>query len=384
MSMESATLSPPDSTQNSTRQSSTRWLVCGFLFLATTINYRDRSVFSLIEPALHNLPFMGWNLQQDASHQSIFNNHFGNIITCFVLAYGIGLFWAGRLIDKVGTKTGYALAILVWAFASISHALVGSVVGFCIARFMLGLGEAGNFPAAVKATTEWFPSEERALVTGIFNSGTSVASFIAPIVIPLVTVKYGWHVAFFTTGSCGLLWLALWLLFPYNKLLRRDEQLRASTIDSACPAHAPSGGGSLYRTIAKQQRFYGFAIGKMLTDPIWWFYLFWLPKYFHEDYDLDLLHLGPPLIVIYVCSSFGSVGGGWLAGFWMKRCQSVNSGRKFAMLVCACASLPVMLVPYAHHLYPRNVWIAVSLLAIAVAAHQGWSSNLFSDRKSVV
>ena len=367
-----ATLSRSSFASPRTGRSNVRWLVCGFLFAATTINYMDRSVLSLIEPALHALPFMGWDFSQDASHQSVFNNHFGNIVTSFVLAYGIGLFGAGRLIDKVGTKVGYALAIFVWALASMSHALVGSVIGFCIARFMLGIGEAGNFPAALKATTEWFPPQERALVTGIFNSGTNVAYFVAPILIPLVTIKYGWHAAFFTTGSFGMVWLVLWLLFPYNKLLR----------DSA-PSHAPlvrasPHTGSLYRKVAKQPGLYAFAIGKMLTDPIWWFYLFWLPKYFHENYNLDLQHLGPPLIAVYLSSSIGSVAGGWLAGFRIKRGHSINSGRKFAMLVCACAALPVMLVPYAHRLFPGNVWCAVGLLAVAVAAHQGWSCNLFS------
>jgi MFS transporter, ACS family, hexuronate transporter len=352
--------------------SNIRWFVCALLFLATTINYMDRSVLSLIEPALHNLPFMGWDFSQDASHQRVFNDHFGNIVTCFVIAYGIGLVSAGRLIDAIGTKAGYALSIFVWALASMSHALVGSVLGFCIARFMLGIGEAGNFPAAIKATTEWFPPRERALATGIFNSGSNASSFIAPILIPLVTIKYGWHAAFLTTGSFGMFWLILWLLFPYNRLRG------ASTVSQVSLAPVSPSSKVRYRDLAKNRGVYAFAIAKMLTDPVWWLYLFWLPKYFHESYNVDLQHLGPPIIAVYVCSSFGSVAGGWLSGFLMKHGFSLNAGRKITLLICACCVLPVMFVPYAHTLFPGNVWFAVGLLSLAAAAHQGWSCNLFS------
>lgn len=348
-----------------------RWFVCALLFLATTINYMDRSVLSLIEPALHNLPFMGWDFSQDVNHQRLFNDHFGNIVTCFVVAYGIGLVTAGRLIDVVGTKVGYALSIFVWALASMSHALVGSVIGFCIARFMLGIGESGNFPAAIKATTEWFPSEERALATGIFNSGSNASSFIAPILIPLVTIKYGWHAAFLTTGSFGMVWLVLWLVFPYNRLRR------ATTVSQEKLAPVVAG-GVRYSVLARHRGVYAFSIAKMMTDPVWWFYLFWLPKYFHEAYNLDMQHLGPPLVVVYFCSSFGSIAGGWLSGSLMKHGFTVNAGRKIAMLICACCVLPVMFVPYMHTHFPGNVWLAVGLLSLAVAAHQGWSCNLFS------
>ena len=216
-----AAAAPPQSTN-------VRWFVCGLLFLATTINYMDRSVLSLIEPVLHTLPFMGWDPAQDAAHQSVFNNNYGNIVICFQIAYGIGLLTAGRLIDKLGTKLGYALAIGVWALSSMGHALVFSVGGFCIARFMLGLGEAGNFPAAIKATTEWFPSEERALATGLFNSGTNASAFIAPPLIAYITLRYSWHAAFLTTGSMGLIWLGLWLIFPYNRLRRGATMTQAN------------------------------------------------------------------------------------------------------------------------------------------------------------
>jgi len=322
-------------------KSNMRWVVCGLLFLATTINYMDRSVFSLIEPALHHLPFLGWNFNADYAHQDVFNDHFSTILACFQVAYGIGFLIAGRLVDKLG-------------------------------RICLGLGESGNFPAAIKAVTEWFPNDERALATGIFNSGTNAASLVAPWLIPIVTIKYGWHAAFLTTGSMGMLWLVLWLLFPYNKLRRGATETQARL----APVIKPT--GSLYGQVLRQRGTWAFAIAKGLTDPIWWFYLFFLPKYFHETYNLDLKHLGLPIIIIYTFSSVGSILGGNLSGMRMRRGHSVNSGRKFAMLTCALLALPVVGVPYMHTLFGLNWWPAVGLLSLAAAAHQGWSANLFS------
>jgi MFS transporter, ACS family, hexuronate transporter len=355
---------PPQSTN-------VRWFVCALLFLATTINYMDRSVLSLIEPLLHTLPFMGWDLAKDAAHQSVFNNNYGNIVICFQIAYGIGLLTAGRLIDKLGTKVGYALAIGVWALASMGHAFVFSVAGFCIARFMLGLGESGNFPAAIKATTEWFPSEERALATGLFNSGTNASAFIAPPLIAYITLKYNWHAAFITTGSMGLIWLGLWLLFPYNRL-RRGATMTQENLLPVAPQ------GPRYGVLLRNRGLYAFALAKTLTDPIWWFYLFYLPKFLNENYGLDLDHAKGPIIVVYACSSVGSIAGGWLSGFRMKQGHTVNYGRKFAMLVCAVCVLPILLVPHMGHVFPSNAWPAVALIALAASAHQGWSCNLFS------
>ena len=348
---------PPGSLSN------VRWVVCGLLFLATTINYMDRSVFSLIEPILKTLPFMGYN----AADPAVYNHHFSTILAYFQVAYALGFLTAGRIIDRVGTKIGYALAIFVWACASMSHALVGSVAGFCLARFMLGLGESGNFPAAIKAITEWFPTRERAYATGLFNSGANVAALIAPLLIPWVTYRYGWHAAFLCTGSMGLLWLMAWLLFPYNKL-RRGSSLSQERLALPVTRHE----GQLLRLLLTHRGTWAFGVGKMLTDPIWWFYLFFLPKYFNERFGLDMRHIGLPLVLIYLGSSAGSVAGGWLSGFRMSRGHSVNDGRKFAMLVCALGALPVMLVPLA------NEWQAIALLALATAAHQGWSANLFS------
>jgi len=364
-------------TASAPQRSNTRWFVCALLFAATTINYMDRSVLSLIEPLLHNLPFMGWDFTKDTAHQVVFNNNYGNIIICFQVAYGVGLLTAGRFIDKLGTKLGYALAITVWALSSISHALVGSVIGFCIARALLGIGESGNFPAAIKATTEWFPTEERALATGIFNSGSNAASFVAPGLVAFVTYRFGWKAAFVTTGSMGLLWLIIWLLFPYNKLRRASTQTQQDLEPIVSP-QAKVGFFALFAELARFKGLYAFSIAKGLTDPIWWFYLFYLPKFLNESYGLDLAHAKWEIITVYAVSSVGSIAGGGLSGFLMNRGLTVNAGRKIAMLLCALCVLPVILVPHMGHISPQSAWPAVALIALAAAAHQGWSANLFS------
>src|SRR6185312_4122051 len=308
-------------------KSNVRWFVCFLLFLATTINYMDRSVFSLIEPQLH-LGFMGWIPGVDAKYQVQYHLNYGHVIEWFQIAYGIGFLFAGRVIDKLGTKTGYALAILIWSAAAIGHAFVTSVLGFCIARIVLGLGESGNFPAAIKATTEWFPSEERAFATGLFNSGTNASFFIAPVLIAFITNLYGWEAAFIVTGLMGVIWLIAWMIFPYNKLRRGATQTQADL--------APvTRNGPLYSILLRHRGFYAFSLGKGLTDPIWWFYLFYLPKFLNDNYGLDLNHVKYPLIVIYAFASIGSIAGGWLSGFLMNRGYGVNAGRKIALLVCA-------------------------------------------------
>jgi ACS family hexuronate transporter-like MFS transporter len=357
--------------------SNVRWIVCGLLFLATTINYMDRSVLSLIEPQLHRLPFMGWNFAIDDAHQVVFNNNYKHIVQCFQLAYGIGLLLAGRIIDKLGTKIGYALAIGIWALSSMGHALVFSVTGFCIARFMLGLGESGNFPAAIKATTEWFPSDERATATGLFNSGSNVSFFIAPILVAWATGRYGWQAGFIATGSMGLVWLVLWLLFPYNRLRRGSTQTQAN-LEADFAAQTTQGGALPLRAILARPGLYAFSIAKGLTDPIWWFYLFYLPKFLNETYGLNLDHAKWEIIAVYMVSSIGSIFGGALSGWRMKQGHSVNSGRKFAMLLCAILVTPIVFVPHMGALFPHNAWPATLLIALAAAAHQGWSANLFA------
>jgi MFS transporter, ACS family, hexuronate transporter len=377
MSTNTASLAEQGFTTSAPDKSNIRWFVCGLLFLATTINYMDRSVLSLIEPLLHSLPFMGWDPHIDTAHQAVFNNNYKHIIQCFQIAYGVGFLFAGRTIDKLGTKTGYAVAITVWALASLSHALVFSVVGFCIARALLGLGESGNFPAAIKATTEWFPSEERAFATGLFNSGSNVSFFVAPVLVAFVTGKWGWQAAFLTTGSMGLIWLVVWLLFPYNRLRRGSTQTQANL--AADFANYTTGSNTLpYSVLLRRPGVYAFALAKGLTDPIWWFYLFYLPKFLHETYGLDLNHAKWEIITVYMVSSVGSIFGGGLSGWRMKMGHSVNSGRKFAMLLCAILVVPIVFVPHLGVVFPTNAWPATLVIALAAAAHQGWSANLFS------
>ena len=344
--------SPPE-------KSNLRWVVCGLLFLATTINYMDRTALGLVEPMLKHV----LGADQDIA---LYNRRYSDIVNCFIFAYGLGFLIAGRVIDRIGVKKGYASSIAVWALASLSHVFARTPLGFGLARFALGIGESGNFPSALKATADWFPAEERALATGIFNSGTSAGAVIAPMMIPWVAVRYGWQAAFYTTSSLGLLWLIGWLLFPYNKL---QSRFGTSTNRSAAAA-APT---AAYKSLLVSPNTWRFALSKGTTDAVWWFYLFWLPKYFNERFHVDMQHLGLPLIIVYIGATIGSIFGGWLAGFYIRRGHSVRIGRRFAMMVCALCVMPVALVPFVHPL-----WQAIALLCLAAAAHQGWSSNLLS------
>jgi ACS family hexuronate transporter-like MFS transporter len=320
---------------------------------------------------------MGWNLAADRFHQPVFDNNYGNIIICFQIAYGVGFLVAGRVIDRLGTKTGYALAIGIWGLASMSHSLVGSVAGFCVARIFLGLGESGNFPAAIKAVTEWFPTEERGKAVGLFNSGSNVSFFLAPLLIAFATAHYGWRASFLATGSLGMLWLVVWLLFPYNRLRRGSTQTQAN-LQADFASQTEHGGNIPLRVLLRRPGTYAFAIGKGLTDGVWWFYLFYLPQFLNRNYRLDLEHAYWFIVTVYVVSSVGSIFGGALSGWYMNRGNSVNSGRKLAMLVMAILVLPLIWVPHMVVLFPHNAWPATLLIALAAAAHQGWSANLFS------
>jgi ACS family hexuronate transporter-like MFS transporter len=345
----------------SSRKSRLRWVVCLLLFLITTVNYMDRSALGLVEPILKHL--LGGD-----SDLALYNRHYSNIVTCFIIAYGLGSLIAGRVIDRVGTKMGLALSIAFWATASVGHAFARTVAGFGVARFALGLGESGNFPAALKATADWFPAEERALATGIFNSGTSAASLIGPLLIPFVALRFGWQAAFFTTGSFSVLWLICWLLFPYNRLqLKYGQPAAVSTAIGKVPEQAS------LKSLVGNWGTWSFALSKAATDPVWWFYLYWLPKFFHERFQVNMSQIGLPIIVVYVGATVGSIGGGWLAGFAMRHGRTLRSARRFAMSFCACCALVVILVPFVHLL-----WQAIALLCIATAAHQGFSSNLLS------
>jgi len=325
-----------------------RWRICALLFFATTINYVDRQVLGVLAPYLQSI--IGWNEIQ-----------YGYIVTSFQAAYAVGLLVAGGVIDRLGTRIGYAIAISIWSLAAMSHAMVQSVIGFAAARFALGLGEAGNFPAAIKTVAEWFPRKERALATGIFNSGSNVGAIVAPLVVPWITLRLGWRWAFLFTGFLSAAWLIAWLTIyrPGLALVPDDETESTSKVSWA-------------HLLAYRQT-WAFLLGKFITDPVLWFMIFWLPKFLNSEYGLTLTNLGPPLVVIYVMADFGSISGGWISSVFLRRGWSANRARKSAMLICACLVVPIIFAAKA-----RNLWVAVSLIGLAAAAHQGWSVNLFT------
>jgi MFS transporter, ACS family, hexuronate transporter len=341
-----------------TRSGRYRWRICALLFAATTLNYVDRQVLGVLAPDLTQK--FGWS-ELDYSY----------IVTAFQAAYAIGLVSAGALIDKLGTRIGYALAICVWSLAAMSHALAGSVLGFAAARFLLGLGEAGNFPAAIKTVAEWFPRRERAFATGLFNSGSNVGAIVAPLTVPIVAVTWGWQVAFLFTGVLSAIWLITWLAVyrpPAEHPKLSPDELSLIRSDPDEPAvRLP------WAQLLRHRQAWAFVVAKFLTDPIWWFFLFWLPKFLNQEYGLTLTGLGPPLIAIYLLADVGSIGGGWLAGRLIKRGWSVNKARKSAMLLCALSVVPIMFASSA-----TSLWVAVALIGLATAGHQGWSANVFT------
>jgi ACS family hexuronate transporter-like MFS transporter len=335
-----------------------RWRICALLFAATTLNYVDRQVLGVLAPDLTQK--FGWS-----------EIDYSNIVTAFQAAYAIGLVSAGALIDKLGTRIGYALAICVWSVAAMSHALAGSVMGFAAARFLLGLGEAGNFPAAIKTVAEWFPRRERAFATGLFNSGSNVGAIVAPLAVPVVAVTWGWQAAFLFTGILSAIWLITWLAVyrppaQHPKLSSAELTLIRSDPDEPT-VRLP------WAQLLRHRQAWAFVVAKFLTDPIWWFFLFWLPKFLNQEYGLTLTALGPPLIAIYLFADIGSIGGGWIAGRFIKRGWSVNRARKGAMLVCALSVVPIVFASSA-----TNLWTAVVLIGLATAGHQGWSANVFT------
>jgi MFS transporter, ACS family, hexuronate transporter len=347
-----------------------RWTVCAMLFVATSINYMDRQVLSILKPVLqqstlHLQPFFhGWpTVERSISLNEI---QYGNIVWCFQIAYALGVIFAGRLVDRLGCRIGYPIVTGLWSLAAMGHALVQSVFGFGVARFFLGLGESGNFPAAIKATAEWFPPKERSMATGIFNSGASVGAILAPAVVPWVALHFGWRAAFLVTGAFSATWIVWWS----TKYRKPSGSMDVSGGVVVAP---PSGELMPWWRLLGYRQTWGFVLGKFLTDPVWWFYLFWLPGYFSSRFSLDLSHIGLPLIVVYVLSTFGSVGGGWLPKGYAKLGLALKPARLAAMLTCACLVVPIALAGGLH-----SVWIAVALLSLAASAHQGWSANIFT------
>jgi ACS family hexuronate transporter-like MFS transporter len=351
----------PGTLSAGTRLGRVRWTVCAMLFAATSINYMDRQVIAILKPTLEHSIGM-----TEVSY--------GYIVDAFQIAYAIGLLAAGRLIDKLGTRIGYMLVMAVWSFSAMGHALASTVLEFGFARFFLGLGESGNFPAAIKTVAEWFPQNERSLATGIFNSGANVGAILAPAIVPWVTLRYGWHAAFLTTGLFSVLWILWW--FRYYRTPTDHSTLTARELRHIYQEAAADMGPSPsvpWRRLLGFRQTWAFSIAKFLTDPIWYFYLFWLPSYFSAKFNLNLSHLGLPLIIVYNVSAIGSIGGGWLPAPFRRLGLSPNYARLAAMLFCAFLVVPISTATSA-----KSVWTAIALISVAAGAHQGWSANLFT------
>jgi len=360
-----------------------RWGICGLLFVATMLNYIDRQAIGILKPELRTR--LGWT-----------EIDYSNVILAFQIAYAIGYAGAGRFVDRVGVRIGYAVVVLCWTLAAMAHALNGSippgarlgawvewagrvglgavpmtVAGFCAARFALGLAEGGNFPAAIRTVSEWFPKKERALATGLFNSGCNVGAIVAPAIIPLVAVRAGWPVAFLITAPLAAVWLVVWWLGYHNPA--RHPRLSASEL-AYIRSDPPDPEVKVpWLALLRYRQTWAFVVGMFLSGPIWWFYLYWIPGFLNERHGLDLVHMGPPLITIYLMTNVGSVGGGWLSSWMIRRGWSVNAARKTALLVCALAVVPVFAASSV-----TNLWVATVLIGLAASAHQGFSANLYT------
>src|SRR5271170_3111456 len=321
-----------------------RWVICAMLFAATSINYVDRQIIGVLKQVLQGE--FGWS-----------EISFGDMVFWFQAAYALGYLGFGRLIDKIGARLGYAAVVTLWTAAHVAHAFVSSVGGFIAVRFALGLGESGNFPAGLKAVAEWFPKRERALATGIFVAGSNVGAIVTPLIVPFVTLRWGWRSAFIVTGSLSVVWLILWL-----KIYRRP------------PSDSTQGAAKIgWRRLLRLRETWGYALARFLIDPIWWMFLFWLPDFFAKRYSLDLEHFGPPLVAVYLISDVGSVAGGWLSSKLIRLGVTVNRARKLTMLLASALVIPVMFAMHAN-----NLWLAVGIVGMATAGHQAFSANLYT------
>jgi ACS family hexuronate transporter-like MFS transporter len=336
-----------------------RWVICGLLFFATTINYIDRQVLGILAPDLQNE--IGWT-----------ELDYGRIVIAFQVSYAVMMLVWGRILDRIGTKLGLGLAVAWWSLAAMGTALARSALHFGIARFLLGVGEAANFPASIKTVALWFPKSERALATGIFNAGTNIGAIVAPIIVPLIAARWGWRPAFLLTGAIGFLWLFAWaaLYMPLERHPRVGEAERAYIQDGAgeiSAAQTPLG------VVLGTRQLWAFALGKALTDPIWWFYLFWLPKFLATEHDIRGTALIPYLTTVYIISDVGSIAGGYLSSAFIKAGWSVNRARKTAMGIVAFIVPSVILASQT-----TSAWTAVLLIGLATACHQAWSANMFT------
>ena len=341
-----------------------RWTVCALIFIATTINYLDRQVISILKPLLE-------------SDLNIGEVEYGNIVTIFQLFYGVSMLLAGRLIDKFGTKIGYGISVLLWSFAAMGHSLARGVIGFGFWRALLGMSESGNFPAAIRTIAEWFPKRERALATGIFNSGTNVGAIVAPLAVPAIVIAWGWQAAFIVTGVIGFIWIILWFIFyeipeKQRRLSAGELELIKSDTDERNESNKPVP----WLQLLKFRQTWIFFIGKALTDPIWWFYLFWIPGWLStvRGAGLDIKSFGIPLIFIYSSTTVGSIGGGLLSSFMIKKGMSAFNARKYTMLIFALLVTPVFFAQSSG----VSTWGAVVLISLAASSHQAWSANIFT------
>jgi MFS transporter, ACS family, hexuronate transporter len=330
----------------SERVSSYRWTICALLFVATTINYIDRQVLGILAPTLQRA--LNWT-----------ESDYGDIVSWFSFAYAFGFLAAGRLIDWIGVRRGLAAAVVAWSAAAIGHAFARTVAGFSLARALLGVSESAIFPGSIKAVAEWFPQRERALATGIFNAGTNTGAILTPLLVPWIALKWGWQWAFVATGGLGLLWLLIWIPFYRDVGARANESTATPRVR--------------WTSLFAHRQTWAFIVGKLLADPVWWFYLYWLPKFLDAKYGVKLAQVAAPIIVVYLVADVGSVGGGWISSALIKRGWSVNRARKTTMLAMALLIVPTTLVSRA-----PSMWAAVVIVGIAAAAHQAWSANVYT------
>lgn len=353
-----ATTGMPDAGQVDMRVGRYRWVICGLLFAATAINYVDRQMIGVLKPTISK--DLGWD-----------EITYSDIVFYFQLAYAIGYLSFGKIVDAVGARIGFSIAFVIWTLGHTLCGFAGSAFQFSAARFVLGIGESGNFPAGLKAVSEWFPARERALATGVFNAGSNIGAIITPLVVPAITLAYGWKMAFISTGIFSLVWLVAWIAI-YR---RPREQPRVSAAELAYiesdPADPPQTIG--WVKLLGYRETWAYALGKFLIDPIWWLFLFWTPDFLAKTYHLDLMSFGPPLVAIYLISDIGSVAGGWSSSRLMRRGYSANAARKLTMLVCAFLVMPIFFAQYA-----ASVWLAVGIVGLATAAHQAFSANLYT------
>ena len=350
----------------STKMTNYRWTVVSLLFFATTINYLDRNVIGILKPTLEQV--FNWN-----------EKDYSKIVMAFTASYAVGMFVFGRIIDKIGSKLGYTIIIIVWSIAAILHAGVRSTLGFIGVRSLLGIGESGNFPAAVKAVAEWFPKKERAFATGIFNSGANIGAMVVPIVVPILLSLYGWQMAFVVTGAIGFIWLIFWVLLyqvPGKHKKVNQAELDHIASDAADQSSQNDTGNLLPISWGKLfglKQTWVFIVGKFMTDPVWYFFLFWLPSYFSTTYNLSLSKPSIPLVVVYTMTTIGSIGGGWLSSWMIKKGFPIYKARKTTLLIVGLLVFPIFMVKYA-----TNLWVVVAFISVAAAAHQAWSANIYS------